>query len=134
MKNYAIGLLSLVLALVLGLEASARFRRDSGPKLAHMVFFGLKDKAPETRQRFLASCDRLLRGHEGTVSYSVGFRADDVDEPVSVKDFDIALHLVFASKEAKLNYLKDPRHDQFVEENRELFDKVWVYDSYLQSE
>ena len=57
-----------------------------------------------------------------------------MDEPVSVKDFDVALHVVFSSKEGKLKYLKSPRHDQFVQENGSLFEKVWVFDSYLVKE
>ena len=134
MKNFAIGLLVVALASVLVLEASARIRRDPDPKLAHMVFFGLKDHSKEARDRFIASCEKYLAGHEGCVSFSVGTRALDLDEPVSVKDFDVALHVVFASKEGKLKYLKSPRHDQFVEENRSQFDKVRVYDSYLVKE
>ena len=66
--------------------------------------------------------------------FSVGTRAEDVDGPVNVKDFDVALHVVFASKEAKAKYLKSPRHTQFVEDNEAQFDKVQVFDSYLVKE
>ena len=131
MKNTVVAMLVLALAFVLTLEASARIRRDPEKKLAHMVFFGLKDHSKEAREKIIAACEKYLSGHEGCVSFSVGARAEDVDEPVSVKDFDVALHVVFASKEGKLKYLKSPRHDQFVKENGSLFEKVWVFDSYL---
>ena len=134
MKKIAIGALVVTLASVLALEASARIRRDPEPKLAHMVFFGLKDHSNEVRDKLIASCEKYLTGHEGCVSFSVGTRAADVDESVSVKDFDVALHVVFASKEGKLKYLKSPRHDQFVEENKSQFGKIWVFDSYLVKE
>jgi hypothetical protein len=134
MKNVLIGLLAVSLASVLALEASARIGRQSGPKLAHMVFFALKDNSKEAREKFVASCDKYLSGHEGAVYFSVGTRAHDVDEPVSVKDFDVALHVVFASKEGKAKYLKSDRHDKFVQENGGLFDKVRVFDSYLAKE
>jgi hypothetical protein len=50
---------------------------------------------------------------------------------VSVKDFDVALHVVFANKAAKAKYLESTRHHQFVEENKAVFGKVRVFDSYL---
>jgi len=134
MKNVAIVALALALASVLALEASAWARRAEDPKLAHMVFFKLKDSSKEAVEKFIASAEKNLSKHEGCAYFSVGTRADDVDEPVSAKDFDVALHVVFSSKEGKLKYLKDARHDQFVEENKAQFDKVRVYDSYLVKE
>jgi hypothetical protein len=131
MKRTLPCLLMLGLIAALSFDALARFRSDDGPALAHMVFFTLKDKSPEAREAFLASCQKNLTGHEGTVYFSVGTIATDVEEPVSVKDFDVALHVVFASKQAKETYLKDPRHDAFVAENRAQFAQVRVYDSYL---
>src|SRR5262245_14860397 len=101
MKNVAIGVLAFCLASVLAVDALARFRGAAEPKLAHMVFFELKDHSKEARQKFIASCEKYLSRHEGTVYFSVGTRAEDVDERVSVKDFDVALHVVFAGKEAK---------------------------------
>jgi hypothetical protein len=134
MRNVLIGLLVIALTAMLAFEASARIRRESGPKLAHMVFFALRDNSKEAREKLIASCEKYLSGHEGSVYFSVGTRALDVDEPVSVKDFDVALHVVFASKEGKAKYLKSPRHDQFVAENRAFFEKVRVFDSYLVKE
>ncbi len=134
MKIVAVGLLALALALALALESWGRIGKSPDPKLAHMVFFGLKDHSKEAREKLIAACAKYLSGHEGCVSFSVGARAEDVDEPVSVKDFDVALHVVFSSKEGKLKYLKSPRHDQFVQENGALFEKVWVFDSYLVKE
>lgn len=134
MKNVLVAALAVTLTLVLALEASARFRKEEGPKLAHMVFFKLKDSSKEAVDKFIASAEQCLKGHEGAVHFSVGTRADDVDEPVSTKDFDVSLHVIFASKEGKLKYLKSPRHDQFVADNKDQFDKVRVFDSYLVKE
>jgi hypothetical protein len=96
-----------------------------------MVFFTLKNSSKETREKFVASCDKYLSGHDGAVYFSVGTIAEDVEEPVSVKDFDVALHVVFQNKAAKAKYLEHPRHKRFVEENREQFAKVRVFDSYV---
>jgi len=134
MKNVVVGVLALSLASILALDARARIREAAEPKLAHMVFFELKDHSREARAKFIASCEKYLSRHEGTVYFSVGTRAEDVDEPVSVKDFDVALHVVFASKEAKAKYLESTRHHQFVDENGPIFGKVRVFDSYLVSD
>jgi len=119
------------LAVILVVGAASRPAEEAGPQQAHMVFFTLKDHSREARQKLVASCHNYLSGHPGTVSFSVGTIAEDVEEPVSVKDFDVALHVVFRDKAAKEQYLVHPRHKQFVEENRASFAKVRVFDSYL---
>ena len=92
MKNVVIGGLVVALGLVLGLEARARIgNKAADPKLAHIVFFSLKDHSKESRDKLLASAEKLLSGHEGAVYFSIGTRAEDSDGPVNVKDFDLAL-------------------------------------------
>ena len=126
-----LGLFALVASFAL--DAVARLAGRAEPQLAHMVFFALKDHSKESRERFIASCDKYLSNHEGTVYYSVGTIAEDkdVEEPVSVKDFDVALHVVFENKAAKARYLASERHKLFVDENRESFAGVRVFDSFL---
>ncbi|MFO0957935.1 MAG: Dabb family protein [Isosphaeraceae bacterium] len=122
---------ALLLPLAFALGAISR-PAPAGPQLAHMVFFELKDHSAEARAKFVASCHKYLSGHEGVQYYSIGTIAEDVVEPnVSVRDFDVSLHLVFDSKESEAKYLKDPRHVKFVEENRESFGKVRVFDTYI---
>jgi len=104
------------------------------PKLAHMVFFTLKDRSPESVDAFVASCDKYLAGHPGTLHYSVGKMAKDVVEPVSDREFDVALHLIFENKDGNAKYQKSDRHVKFVEENLPKFAKVRVFDSYLAPE
>jgi hypothetical protein len=132
-RNVLIPLALLVLAASLAFDAVARPEGPAGPQLAHMVFFALKDHSKESRERFLASCEKYLSGHEGTVYFSVGTIAEDKDvqEPVSVNEFDVALHVVFENKAAKARYLESERHKQFVDENRESFAGVRVFDSFL---
>ncbi|GAC1474648.1 MAG: hypothetical protein NVSMB9_25400 [Isosphaeraceae bacterium] len=102
------------------------------PKLAHMVFFTLKDRSPEAREKLAASCRKNLGAIEGSVHFSVGTIAEDVVEPgVSIRDFDVSLHIIFETKEAEAKYLKDPRHVTFVDENKASFASVRVFDSYL---
>lgn len=121
-------------ALILSGASAVSAEKKEEPKLAHMVFFTLKDRSPEAREKFVASCHKYLSGHVGAVFFEIGVIAEDVVEPgVSVRDFDVALHLVFENKAAGAKYLKDPRHLAFVAENKALFGKVRVFDSYLTS-
>ncbi len=130
--NKRIAVLALpILAATFAAGALSRSAEPSDPQLAHMVFFTLKDHSKESRDKFIASCQKYLTGHDGTVSFSIGTLADDVKEPVSVLDFDVALHLVVKNKAAKMKYLESERHKKFVDENLALFEKVRVYDSYL---
>lgn len=119
----------LALAIVAGL--AARPVEDEGPKLAHMVFFTLKDHSKAARERFVASCHKYLSGHDGVEHYSIGVIAEDVEEPVSVRDFDVALHLVFEDKDAEAAYIVSARHKQFIEANKDAWAKVRVFDSYI---
>jgi hypothetical protein len=131
MKSLIVCCLLPVLAVVLVFGAPSPAAEKAGPQLAHMVFFTLKDHSKESREKFVASCQKYLADHEGTAYFSVGTIAEDVEEPVSVRDFDVALHVVFQDKAARDSYLEHPRHKQFVEENKDFFAKVRVFDSYL---
>jgi hypothetical protein len=130
-KRLLLGALLLAVCGLPALRAVAWPAATTDRPLAHMVFFRLKDRSEESRQKFVASCQKNLAGIAGITYFSVGTYAEDVEEPVSVKDFDVALHSVFVSKAAKEAYLVDPRHKQFVEENKDNFDHVRVFDSYL---
>ncbi len=133
MRNVPIVLALFASIATFALDAAARLVDRAEPQLAHMVFFALKDHSKESRERFIASCEKYLSDHEGTVYFSVGTIAEDkdVEEPVSVKDFDVALHVVFEDKSAKAKYLASDRHKKFVDENRESFAGVRVFDSFL---
>ena len=133
MRNTLICLALFAPVASFAVDAVARLAGRAEPQLAHMVFFALKDHSKDSRERFIASCDKYLSNHDGTVYYSVGTIAEDkdVEEPVSVKDFDVALHVVFENKAAKARYLASERHKRFVDENRESFAGVRVFDSFL---
>jgi hypothetical protein len=101
-------------------------------QLGHMVFFTLKERSPEQRQKLVGLCKKYLVDHPGTVYFSVGSIAEDLDREVNVRDFDVALHLVFKNKKFHDEYQVAPRHLSFVEEGKPLWEKVRVFDSYLQ--
>ncbi|GIW96269.1 MAG: hypothetical protein KatS3mg110_4310 [Pirellulaceae bacterium] len=121
------------LAMSLALAVGSTVQAADDPQLAHMVFFKLKESTPEARQKLVAACQKYLSGHEGTVYFSVGVLAEDLNRDVNDRDFDVALHLVFANKAAHDKYQGHPRHLKFIEENRDSWSKVRVFDSYVQT-
>lgn len=100
-------------------------------QLAHMVFFTLKERTDANRDALVAGCKKYLGGHQGTVYFSVGTRGKEFDRDVNATDWDVALHLVFKNKAAHDTYQEHPRHLKFIEENKQYWGKVQVYDSYL---
>jgi hypothetical protein len=97
--------------------------------LVHNVYFSLKDKSSEARQTLLAACRTYLTGHPGTLFFACGTLEEALDRAVNARDFDVALHVVFDSKESHDAYQDAPRHVRFVEENRANWETVRVFDS-----
>lgn len=102
--------------------------------LAHNVFFTLKDRTPAARAGLVDACKRYLTGHPGTVFFACGTVADQYDREVNVRDFDVALHLVFATTADHDAYQVAPRHKQFVEEQSSGWASVRVFDSNVESQ
>lgn len=102
-----------------------------GPMLAHMVYFSLKDNSADAKKKLVAACDKYLSKHPGEVFYGTGTRCEDLDRAVNDKDFDVALHIVFANRAAHDKYQDAPRHKQFIDENKDNWTKVRVFDAVV---
>jgi hypothetical protein len=99
--------------------------------LAHMVYFTLKDRSPAQIEKMVAACKKYLTDHPGTLFFAAGTLVPDLTRPVNQTDFDVALHVVFDSREAHDAYQQAPRHTQFIEENKPNWERVRVFDSYV---
>jgi hypothetical protein len=104
---------------------------DDGPMLAHMVYFTLKDQSADAKEKLVAACKKYLSKHAGTVYFSAGTRAEDLKREVNDRDFDVALHIVFQNRAAHDRYQTAKRHVQFIDENKENWTKVRVFDSVV---
>jgi hypothetical protein len=101
------------------------------PHLSHAVYFTLKDRTPEAAAKLVASCQKHLTDHPGTVFFSVGTCAAEYDREVNDRDYDVALTIVFDSHAAHDVYQTAPRHEQFIAENATEWAKVRVFDANL---
>ena len=120
-------------ALVLLAAGPLQARAAEAPVLAHDVYFSLNDATEGAKAALVAACKKHLTGHAGEVSFSAGVLAAELNRPVNDRDFDVALHIVFASKAAHDQYQDAPRHKQFIEENQKNWRKVRVFDSLVES-
>lgn len=118
--------LSAMVVLCLAVTVNA-----AEPQLAHMVYFTLKDNSDSAATKLVAGCKKYLTEHEGTVYFSAGVRAKDMNRDVNDQQFDVALHIVFRDKAAHDKYSDHPRHMEFINEFQSNWAKVRVFDSTL---
>ena len=122
---------SLAISFGVAMTVQRASAADNEGMVAHMVYFTLKESSPEGRKKLIAACDKYLTDHPGTVFYGAGPVAEEFDREVNLRDFDVALQLVFKNKAAHDEYQEAPRHKRFIEENRETWKTVRVFDAYL---
>jgi hypothetical protein len=132
MKRITVGgpILILAIAFLFAVRSDAEDRAAGGEKMiAHNVYFSLKDNSADAKSKLVAACKKYLSDHPGTVFFAAGVLADDFDRPVNDRDFDVGLHLVFKDKAAHDAYQDAAKHKQFIEENKDNWKKVRVFDS-----
>ena len=77
---------ALATTICLPINAPAR-----EPQVAHMVYFKLKESTGNAKERLVVACNKYLSGHEGTVYFSVGVLAKDLNRDVNDLAFDVSL-------------------------------------------
>ncbi len=101
-------------------------------KLAHHVFFTLKDRSQNAVEHLVSEANKYLTGHPGVTDFCVGVRDKELDRPVN-GDFDVSLHVVFADRQSHDVYQVAPRHQQFIDANKETWANVDIFDSTIVS-
>jgi len=100
------------------------------PKLVHNVFFTLKDGSPANVQKLTDACYKYLDKHDGVVAFAAGTVVAELDRPVNQRDFHVALCIIFKNKAAHDTYQTHPRHLDFINENKDTWASVRVFDSW----
>ena len=100
--------------------------------LDHNVFFALSDNSPEARATLIEACQKYLSDHPGTVFFAAGGLCEELNRPVNDHDFDVALHVVFTDKAAHDVYQASEIHQTFINENKDNWKKVRVFDSVVE--
>ena len=96
--------------------------------LVHSVFFTLKEGlSDEQKAAFIEQVNTL--GDIDTVkSIHVGTPAATPDRPVIQKNYDVGLTVIFDSIEQHDVYQDAQIHLDFIENNKELWENVVIYD------
>ena len=103
----------------------------SESRLAHNVFFKLKDNSAANVQALVDACHKYLNVQPGIVFFAAGKLCSDLQRAVNDLDWDVGLHLVFVDKAAHDAYQDDPTHNQFITENKATWAGVRVFDSLV---
>ena len=127
----AMGMVFSSLALKFGPDGSSTARAAYGASapIVHNVYFSLKDKSEASQKKMLDACNKYLKPQPGVTYFAVGVLAADLKRPVNDLDWEIGLHVVFKDKAAHDKYQDDPQHKAFIDENKENWAKVRVFDT-----
>ena len=101
--------------------------------LAHNVYFTLKDQSEEKKQELVAACEKYLKPRQGVVFFDAGVLCEELNREVNDQDWQVGLHVIFDTKENQDIYQTAPEHLQFIEENKENWEKVRVFDTISNS-
>lgn len=99
--------------------------------LSHDVYFTLKDKSSDAKRQLVAGCKKFLSEHPGTVWFAAGALVEEHEREVNDRGFDVALHIVFKDKASHDKYQDAPEHHKFIEEFKDNWESVRVFDSWL---
>ncbi|HWG43570.1 MAG TPA: Dabb family protein [Gemmataceae bacterium] len=133
-KQLACGIvLSVVVAAFFTLSGIERTEAAEETKgmVSHDVYFALKDNSAAAKKKLVDACKKYLSKHPGEVFFAAGTIAEDLNREVNDRAFDVALHIVFKDKAAHDAYQNAERHKQFIEENKDNWKKVRVFDSVV---
>lgn len=99
-------------------------------KFVHAVYFWLKEpENAESQQAFETALSKLMKNSKYVNTYHTGKPAREATRGVVDASFTYSLLVTFDSAEDEANYQVEEAHLTFLEEAKELWEKVVVYDS-----
>jgi hypothetical protein len=131
MRNSA---LLIVIAGVLTLSGCTDelfINRPGSMRLVHDVYFTLNDNSEATRAKLVKDCYKYLSKHPGVVFFAAGERVEAHERDVNIRDWEVSLHIVFKNKNYHDQYQKAHDHYKFIDENKENWKSVRVFDSFI---
>lgn len=131
MKHHAMFALLATVVVVSGCAHSPARCELKPPALAHNVYFALNEPSEAARAKLIADCHKYLSGEPGIVAFAAGEIVESHARDVNVRDWDVSLHIVFESKHHHDLYQNAPDHHKFIEENRQNWKAVRVFDTFV---
>ena len=131
MRNF--GLL-IAVVLVVGISGCSNglfINKQKSPHLVHDVYFTLNDDSEVAREKLVEDCYKYLSNHPGIVFFAAGHLIESHERDVNVRDWQVSLHIVFKSKDCHDKYQNAPDHHKFIEQNKDNWKSVRVFDSFI---
>jgi len=95
---------------------------------SHVVIFWTDPAQPNATEELLAGANQYLKPIPGVLSFHVGKMVAS-HRPVVDQSYQVALNLIFPSKQAQDDYQVHPLHVEFVEKIfKRVCKKVSIYD------
>ena len=131
-KSTAALVAGTVMTTLVNSETEANVKEDAPLSFVHHVFFWLKN--PKNKKDY----DKLLAGLKGLGKIEqikmshIGLPSvNNFDKPVTDASYSFSVLLIFNSKSDEEQYLVHPLHKKFIDDHKNLWSKVVVYDSSL---
>jgi len=105
--------------------------QQKSPQLVHDVYFTLNNDSEAARSKLVADCYKYLGNHRGIVYFAAGQLVESHQREVNVRDWQVSLHIVFKSKDHHDQYQNAPDHHKFIEQNKDNWKTVRVFDSFI---
>lgn len=99
--------------------------------IVHNVFFTLNDPSFENISTLISSCNQWLPKHDGILFFAAGSLCKELNRDVNDFDFHVALNIVFSNLCSHDAYQVSANHKTFIEQNKESWKKVRVFDSVV---
>ena len=131
MKQCGLYIVVTALLVLSGCTEGLVINRQESKHLVHDVYFALNDGSEAASAKLVKDCYTYLSRQPGIVFFAAGVRIDSHTRDVNVRDWDVSLHIVFKSKDYHDQYQNASDHHKFIEENKDNWKSVRVFDSFV---
>ncbi|MHC4112440.1 MAG: Dabb family protein [Planctomycetota bacterium] len=131
MRNYTLLIVIAALLTLFGCTNELVINRQESMRLVHDVYFTLNDDSEAAQTKLVKDCYKYLSNHPGIVFFAAGVLVESHKRDVNIRDWDVSLHIVFKNKDYHDQYQKAPDHHKFIDENKDNWKSVQVFDSFI---
>ncbi|MEO9801996.1 MAG: hypothetical protein ABJF04_02055 [Reichenbachiella sp.] len=103
---------------------------NESPRMVHSIYFSLTDNSAESIDQFTELCLKYLSNHKGVCTFAIGGVAN-LHRDVSITNYDVAMNILWQSKDSYSEYLKSQEHDDFLMASQGMISNTQVFDSYV---
>lgn len=129
-KSTAALVAGTVMTTLVNSETEANIKEDAPLSFVHHVFFWLKDsKNKKDHDKLLAGLKGLGKIEYIKMSHIGLPSVNNFDKAVTDASYSFSVLLIFDNKADEEKYLVHPLHKKFIDDHKNLWSKVVVYDS-----